>query len=795
MLAALLTLGLAFPLAPTVSAQAASHVATGEARSRLAALASLLEPSQFDLDELALAMAFEDPEYITAWVADSLRYEVYRGLLRGPQGTLVAKAGNALDQAVLLARLLGDAGFDARVLLGQLSDEDALELVMSMFTDARAEGGAEPAQEPGFEDLAAATGTDEQALSAAIAQVAGTELRDLPAFHDASAQAQALLTGLGQVPERDATQDLIGEAKEYAWVEYRLGEGDSWTVAHPAWPVEAVAPQVAATGVLEAEVPADLLHHLRIEVTIERKRGEVFEEERLMTPWQRPVANLLGETLTVGNTVLGENGASDLAKLGSDIVAAAFYAPVLNGSLAPGAMAFDLQGNLVPPDVASSAMAGVFQTTSSRLGDAAGALGGLGSDEPVQEVFALTAQWIDFVLVAPGGEETRHRRVVFDRRAPGARAAGTSELLDESVLLENLISTYVVMATGGGVSPAYVASELHEQAEFHLDVTESLADLRASGSVESEEVALLEALGDYVPNDHLKLFAASDAINQELAGVAYRSEPSLIALVGTVTPTAEVRATAGVDVIANAKRTLRLTDGGVHYDVEGGLLAGAWDTVIERDFVEGAGRPATNAVGPDRAVGLVLVTSADSAGLLAAGVPLHALSAVRNDMKSGYAIMVSAATREPTAESTAEPAAHGSAADWAYWRVDVATGETLGMDAAGRGGAMAEFIVGLQVGLTVNAALAVPGLIMCHSSGAPWQCYCDTIATGVILSFAGALVGAFAGANAVLMYALVDIGVVAPVTTIFTPPICSAITGSSDRFERAGGASSVCWAA
>ncbi|HET8985039.1 MAG TPA: hypothetical protein VFN03_04685, partial [Trueperaceae bacterium] len=289
---------------------------------------------------------------------------------------------------------------------------------------------------------------------------------------------------------------------------------------------------------------------------------------------------------------------------------------------------------------------------------------------------------------------------------------------------------------------------------------------------------------------------------QELDGVAYRAEPSLIALVGTVTPTAQVRATSGVDVIANAKRVLHLGDAGVGFDVAGALLAGAWDTVIEREFVAAAGRTAENAVGAGQGA-LRPVEAADGAGLLAAGVPPQALSAVRNDMNGGYVILVPAATpgwvtgadAEPVAPKIAGTAGDALRADWTYWRVDPTTGEALRMNAAGRGAAMAEFVVGLQVGMTVNAALAVPGLMLCHSSGAPWQCYCDTVATGVLLGLGGALFGALAGANAVMIYAMVDIGVVAPVSTFYSSPICTVMWGSLDGSERAGSAGAGCWAA
>ena len=797
----LLSFGLAFPLAPTVAAQGAATAAnnaTGQARRSLEALESLLDPTEFDVDELALTLAFEDAEDIVAWVAENLRYQVYRGVLRGPQGTLVAGAGNALDQAVLLARLLGDAGYDARVVLGELSDEDARTLVMSMFDEPldQAPSDEEAVQEAvdGLTRAAESTGTDPALTVAAAEDLVALELQDLPAFQEAVVQAEAILQEMGRPTGSDALPTLVAEATDYAWVEYRLGEDESWVTAQPAWPTTTAAPpEVTAIEVIEDSVPPELLHHLRVEVTIERKRGSEFETAALMTPWQRPVANLLGRPVVIGNTALDAGGATDLATMGAEMAASAFFAPVLNGSLAPGAMAFDLAGNLVPPDAAMSGMAGVFQTGASRVGDAIGALGAMGSDEPPEEPFALTAQWVDFVLVAPGGEETRHRRTVFDRRSPQAREAGTLDLLDESALLENLISTYVVMATGGAVSTAFVASQLHEQAMTHLDILDSLANLRSSGSQVDEGVALLEALADYVPKDHLELFATSDAVDDALRGVAYRAEPGVVALVGTMTPTADTRVSSGVDIIANAKRTLHVVDGEVLFDVEGAVLAGAWDTVVEREFLEADGQAGDTALNNGPATRWTVLQPDDHDELSLAVVPQQAVTAVRHDLANGYTILVPAAeteVREGTRATLAGPE------DWSYWRVDLATGETLGMTAAGRGGAMAEFLVSLKVGLTVGAALAVPGIIMCAHSDASLLCYCDVIATGALIGLGGALLGVLLGAEAMLVYAIFDIGVVSPLTTVFSLPTCSgwASTGS-DPTRAVRDAGTACWAA
>src|SRR5690606_16264150 len=58
--------------------------------------------------------------------------EQYPGLLRGPEGTLASRSGNALDQAVLLAKLLREAGHDARVARASLSDQQAHALLAQM---------------------------------------------------------------------------------------------------------------------------------------------------------------------------------------------------------------------------------------------------------------------------------------------------------------------------------------------------------------------------------------------------------------------------------------------------------------------------------------------------------------------------------------------------------------------------------------------------------------------------------------------------------------------------------------
>src|SRR5690606_30442771 len=99
---------------------------TLESRRRVAAAAlESIDPALVDVEALGLALSFEDAAAIVDHVTSTIRYETYAGLLRGPQGTLVARAGNALDQSVLLANLLGDAGYQTRVALGRRRPADS----------------------------------------------------------------------------------------------------------------------------------------------------------------------------------------------------------------------------------------------------------------------------------------------------------------------------------------------------------------------------------------------------------------------------------------------------------------------------------------------------------------------------------------------------------------------------------------------------------------------------------------------------------------------------------------------
>lgn len=653
---------------------------------RIVRMADALRPhinrAPFDSQAMVDQLDYE-AEQIIRFVREDIAFQQYPGVLRGARGTLMAQAGNAIDQSVLLAKLLRDAGYDARIVATTLNDSQATNLLAEMLRPVPTRlpvGNAEailavleqhldrrfaPAERESFvhqiNSYLPATASER---FADVERTAGFLQGEL-------ARARVDIGGDGS-----PMPDLVNEARSYYWVQYRDATADPWKDVHPAFapaPSDLPAPE----QFFGDSIPESLQHRLRFQMFVEVRRGDKLDVVPVSEAWERPIANLNAEPVVFGNlpdSMLGSGMPS--LDLDASLESASYFVPVFNGAPPPGARFFDLNGNIIDPMVAGSAAAGVFKNLGDGFLKAAGAVSG----EPAQ--YMLTAQWVEYTFIEPGGETRTVRRTTFDRIGPAARASGsipenlaptTSD--DARTLMQR--HTFMVQA---GRTPRGLALDygLARILETHPAAIAFLRFAQLGVQPSAAEAAQLTNIGEEW-SGHLQLFTVMDGADSIRDGIAsYRSGPGLVEHRQGLSDSGSNL--AAVDIIANPRRSVGRHNGTLAVDPYASLLGGVWETAME-SIVLGEETSALNtgsvfddAHASDVPIA-VLQPGAELSGL---NLTDDALFHLKADLASDYAVVVPRST------------VSGEMTGW--WRVDVRTGETLGQLSDGRGASLIDYI-------------------------------------------------------------------------------------------------------
>jgi len=721
---------------------------------------TLIDRSRIDLTELGLDMAFEDAETIAGWVRENIAFQPYRGVLRGAQGTLLSASGNALDQALLLSGLLSDAGYEVRIARGELGDAAAASL---LAVARNADFGVDVGQlleqaAPIIAEFERTAGVPAGTITADLqhalegSQVQGgllEEARDgTRLILEVAAQA-----GLESGPQ-PVDEQLLAEARDYAWVEYRLSGAQEWQPLHTAFdPPE--TPE--AHGYIDGLVPDELLHQVRIEVTIERKVGDVLEIEPVMEPWQAPLANLTDTVITYSNAP--SSVADGLASgVPHTISQAQHFLPQLNGSLAPGAMAFDTEGVLLAPMFASHDASGLFRETNRGFQAATSLLGVLGTEEEPDDPLALTAQWINITLIAPDGQERTHQRTVFDLIGPEARAAGETFVptgMSDQVTV-SLITDQRMMAITGDVNPLQILDEFLGR---FLETRPLLEHMLALSYGVEPQSPLEDVFAEPSALEHLltaQLFDAALPGGEER--LAYRAQPTFLifseSLHGDFDDTVQ---RSSLDIVENPRRVIDRSSGGYLLDRQANAYMGVWETIVERELLDsqGTGWNTTRVVAGALASGAALQVVTAPEQLDGLGLTDEAHFNLQRDLDAGYVAILPSQFDEPQKA--------------AWWRLHPDTGEVLGITADGRGQIATEYSVQLadNVSTMLFALLSMDNCMKSTASGSLAQMCCmlrahvnnvTGLSMGGMLSagFGGGLTGAVASLSLTLASAAVD---------------------------------------
>jgi len=710
---------------------AALNLALDRLDSRLERVREAIDLTRLDADELVFDQAF-DGDALVAFVNREIAFHPYEGLLRGIRGTLHARAGNSLDQSLLLAYLLKTAGLDARVVRGRLTGDQA----QALLTKSRAAG-------PSAGLAQAEAAIREQFGEAALEGASAAEFDQAELWRQAEAEANRLLAqlqGAGLSPDGASIESaLLEHARDYFWVEHRAGPGQDWSVAHPAFggdpgfdpePVEYMAERI----------DEKFHHRLTVEAFARQRQAGSMKTHRLMRPFTRPVANLHGVVISYRNHPGGLTADSLLnleETLGSDEI----LTPVFRGAPAPGAMAFDLKGRAIDPMALGSDVggaAGLFARLSDKMEAATGTMAD--PDDP-KAVFALDAMWLEFTWESPSGEKATQRRYLL----PPAQGRERTP----AELLWPLISEYVYVVNAGEMPLNYIAERYLESGRASLGIFRALSHkmLRPEAGTPLPD--------DNVPQDFgpLALYRIMAETPGPGGSLRVRHRPALVGLRNGLRDADT--AFSAVDVVFNQAHYLSERDGGWTHDPLAAIRQGVWETRVE--MVPGLLRSdqvvkRTSVFGvfdAARAQGIAIhvLAPGDRDSLAALSLDATSMELLRHDLDDGFVVV--APERRP------DGLAMGG-----WWRVDPVSGVTLGMTADGHGQDVVEYLIDIT-GIAFNLVQALGGLMACEKHDEPLVkmcCLVEAHINNVAGLSMGSILGATVGSAGAAVFDIVNFG-------------------------------------
>jgi len=476
-------------------------------------------------DPVLDASAYE-AELLLEWVIARTRWTPYEGILRGSDGVLMDRRGNTLDRALLLTRLLEDAGYETRLARTRLSRESAGALWER--ETSRAAGAMLPAEQGG----ATLQLDKDPGDSGALSRVSGI--------------AEALADRITWDGPGEDRSRQIGAARDHWWVQVSLeGQWVDFDPLHRGDSAEARGEPQAFFDV--AQLPAELFHGLRIQVVVERfEEGAVEEDSALELELS---ASDLSPDVPIELRFVPHSDSWPEEEQDERTVAvtATHWLPMAqhDNRRISGEWISD-RGTL---GESPSAYSG-----KEKVADAIDGLSALGAAaRPAAAESQLTAVWLDYTILRPGRADLSVRREIFDLLGPHRRSAeaaafvpGADEISDRGLAL--LGYTAILPLTSSPAPDAVNRAMLEAWAENRNPLIALV--YRAAGREDDRVPAALAQL-KYQPVDLVTIAALRQAWNAH-AGQVFLDQINVLATHYIVREeAARLQRTMGVDVVAH----------------------------------------------------------------------------------------------------------------------------------------------------------------------------------------------------------------------------------------------------
>lgn len=592
-----------------------------------------LPRDRFDPATVAEAVG-RDADKLAAWVRDNTDPLPYRGALRGTTGVLMDRGGNSLDRSLLLAELMQSSGFETRLANATLPPATAQQ-VLAQASQPRKHASA---------------GGD----NATVEQ----------ARQRAKVQADRLLAAVGSggnpAAENAARLAAVGD---HWWVQRK--QGDQWVDAD-VYGLSGLTPaRTIALSDYVGRLPFDAAdaHEVEFRAVIEVFRGGKLVTETVLKRPLRP-ADLLGKTVSFTHSIGSAIADADLkddpasqAKLKTKLAAQETYIPILWIDERSHTEASFTTSGVVDRHPKMDPAGKLGGTVTDLFGG--GLTGGGGSSGPAG---VLTAEWMEYEIRVPGAAPKIVRRPVFDLIGPAARTAGNLKppTPDEAAKLTRalaLIGRTQVLLQPCDLSPTFA---LYQQARAEVRDKPVWLAVAAGGKNAPQQLEF-----------GLQKLAMRDAITPQFAmirqslnrrpGQTFVDQPNIIHHRDLLEVAADgkIVSRSGMDLAFTSTAGL----GGEAFAAR--LEQGVIDTLAEHLALGDRAAAGENTVGvfETAASAPAVVRSGDAAKLASLGLPADPAARATADLQSGQTLVLAGAASNR----------------WTWWRVDPATGQTVGV--------------------------------------------------------------------------------------------------------------------
>ena len=650
----------------------------------------------FDVAAVA-ASAENDPNALLEWVRDRTVWVPYRGALRGPLGVLMDRRGNSLDRATLLAELLRSGGKTVRLARASLPPATAADLLKAL---PQAPKVPVPSDAPlrrdtidlFVEQYAKPFGLDPVNLKRAAEHILTRGERVKEDMVQRAAEQSTALSDM--VWPEDAAAPASGDAATEAladhwWVQVK--DGDRWNdldvlaYATPDLPPAETIDWAPKDGTLPLE--SGLCHEVVLRVVVEQLVDGRLAERTVLEQPLRP-CEVAGQHVSVSHSPRTWPADLDLAREADPAAKIKLLAAAEREWLPVIAVGEKLyyEGSFTDAgDVNPKANLDEFKKTGKNIAGAGDVAAGLLDAGPAPTPAApatstglLTAEWLEYEIRVPGRDPQRVRRQLFDLPGPAARAAGkvAGFTVDEGRRLDRglaLLGRVEILPLMCDLTPAFVQ---------HVGTTRMaalrgplLSALRAPGA-DKPSARMVSPASTPLPGTLYDIALLRQSLNPH-KDVLYLDRPNVLSLHGVLRRDAagKLTAAAAVDIVANATAVARAAAPDVARRAR--LAGGVLDTSAETILIGDDRAPnVSDLLAADADAGRwMVVRRADDAQWADAAVSPDLRARVNADLADGFVAVV------PRVGAGGVPG---------WWRIDPATGHTLGMGESGWGTSMTE---------------------------------------------------------------------------------------------------------